>query len=77
VGHIGEPGKSSKGALFRVFHWGRYLNIDLKLRHCLTSFDLEMNLVRIDSDMLANGSENIFAKDRDEVRFTARAPFVH
>ena len=23
-----NPANSSKGALFRVFHWGRYLNID-------------------------------------------------
>jgi hypothetical protein len=68
---------SAGHTLFRGAHWGGYLNIDLKLRHCLTPFDLQTNLIWIDSDMLANGGKNIFAKYGDKVRLAARAPFVH
>jgi len=65
------------GAPFPVmFQLGRDLNIDLEQRDHLATVDLQPNLIGIHGDVLVDGGQNIFAKDRDKVGIAA-ASFVH
>jgi hypothetical protein len=73
----GSAEMNGGSASFHVVSDGTWnLNIDLEQRDHLATIDLQPNLIGIHGDVLVDGGQNIFAKDRDKVGIAA-ASFVH